>query len=60
MVEGIGVSMVDFSNEALVGTDAIKAFLLQFDSLDDEIRRVVVEELLFCLLDKEKNDTNLN
>ena len=52
--------MVDFSNQALVGTDAIKAFLEQFDSLDDEIKRVVVEELLLCLLNGGKNGSNFS
>jgi hypothetical protein len=47
--------MSDNSNQALVGTDAIKAFLEQFDSLDGEIKRLVVEELLLCLLGGDKD-----
>jgi hypothetical protein len=52
--------MTDSLNQALVGTDAIKAFLTQFDSLDDEIKRVVVEELLLCLINEGKNDRKSN
>jgi len=47
--------MEDNSNQALVGTDAIKAFLEQFDSLEDELKRIVVEELLLCLIGEHKD-----
>ena len=45
--------MSENSNQALVGTDAIKAFLESFKNLGDEnLSRIVVEELLMCLLSK--------
>jgi len=42
--------MKETSNQALVGTDAIKAFLENFGDKDKELNRIIVEELLMCLL----------
>lgn len=37
-------------DQALVGTDAIKAFVEQFGSMDDVVNRIIVEEVLKELL----------
>ena len=42
--------MKETSNQALVGTDAIKAFLENFGEKDKELNKIIVEELLMCLL----------
>lgn len=52
--------MSESSNQALVGTDAIKAFLQQFGATDDPFNRLIVEELLKCLLDEGENAKRLN
>lgn len=41
-------------DNALIGTDAIKAFLKKFDDIDPKITRIIVEELLICLLKEKK------
>lgn len=33
-------------DQALVGTDAIKAFVEQFGSMDDVVNRIILEEIL--------------
>jgi len=33
-------------DQALVGTDAIKAFVEQFGSMDDVVNRIILEEVL--------------
>lgn len=33
-------------DQALVGTDAIKAFASQFGSMDDVVNRIILEEVL--------------
>lgn len=44
-------------DKALVGTDAIKAFVEQFGSMDDIVNRIILEEVLKELFGvKEKNE----
>jgi hypothetical protein len=43
------------TDQALIGTDAIKAFVEQFSSNDKEVNRIIIEEILRALMEKNKN-----
>lgn len=43
-------------DNALIGTEAIKAFTQEFGSMDDIINRIILEEVLKNLLDYKEEE----
>ncbi len=46
-------------DKALVGTDAIKAFVSNFGPMEDQVNKIILEELLKCLLNFNEERDNV-